>query len=451
MISAGFWVKNLRKDGYCLLIDALIRHKIPPQPFGTAAVAAMHARVGKRRNSVFPTVKPRDLQAAVIQFVEAPQLATSLLVNPLAVPYTVAGSSRPSSMIDPTMLGGTFPEIFGTPKRPRLSSPTNARRTSNFSEPAESSPAPTSECSHPSSPTQPIGSLLVSPTKRLTPEEREALQRIAMKTFGASVFTTEVHTIRWLDSALAGFPGDPSVSSLIALEMHTFRSQQRPLTHTVLQQLLRQDLGLWALAALALDDYRLLAVAVPCELDLCCNWKDKGTVVQVCGSGQHSAQYFWLGTNIHFVAGSNGSILWDIVRKVPAGTYFHQTPQGILKNKPTRGLQPIPEVTLLNPISQALVGKADWEDAVVNSFVSKLFAVSADDDALEYQVDMHARSAVLLAFEGSWLSVLTVSNRKSMNGAADILDEVLAADETCISDDQVVGIRNLARRYGIGS
>lgn len=444
MILGGIWVKNLRKDGYSLLIDALVKRKIPPKPFGIAAVGAMNARVGKRHNSVLPTVKPRDLQAAVIRFAEEePQLATPRQ-NP---PYTVADSSMPSSMIDPALLGGAFPEIFGTQNPPRLSSPNNTRRSS-FSEPGKSSPAPTSEGSHAGPPSQSIESSPSSPTTGLTVEEREALQRIAMKIFGASVFTTKVHTIPWLDSALACFSGNPSFSSMIALEMHTFRSQQRPLTHTVLQQLLRQDLGLWVLAALALDDYRLLAVAVPCNLDLCCSWKDKGNVVEVCSSDQHTGQYFWLGTNIHFI--SRSSILWDIVRKAPAGTYFLQTPKGVLKNKPIRGLQPIPGVTLLNPISQALVGKADWEDAAVTSFVSKLLEVSADDDALGYQVEMHARSAALLAFEGSWLSVLTVANRKPMNSAADLLEEVLTANETCISDDQVVCIRNLARRYGIG-
>jgi hypothetical protein len=288
-----------------------------------------------------------------------------------------------------------------------------------------------------------------SDTQGLTEGEREALQRIATKIFGASVFATQVHTIRWLDSAVAGLGGDPSVSSLIALEMHTFSSQQRPLTYTVLQQLLRQDLGLWALAALALDDYRLIAVAVPSALNLCCNWKDKGTAVQVCAPGQHTAHYFWLGTNIHFIARGD-SIHWDAVRKAPSGTYFGQTLQGLLKWRPTRGLQPVPGVTQLNPISQALVGKADWEDAAVSGFVSMLFEASTDDDALGYQVEMHARSAALLAFEGSWLSVLAVAHQKSRNGAADLLNEVLAADETCINDDEAAKIRNLARRYGIG-
>jgi hypothetical protein len=275
------------------------------------------------------------------------------------------------------------------------------------------------------------------------------LQRIATKIFGASVFSTQVHTIRWLDSAVAGLDSDPSVSSMIALEMHTFRSQQRLLTYTVLQQLLRQDLGLWALAALALDDYRLLAVAVPSALDLCCNWKDKGAAVQVCTSGQHTAHYFWLGTNIHFIARGDG-IHWDVVRKAPSGTYFGQTLQGSLKWRPTRGLPPVPGVTQLNRISQALVGKADWEDAAVSGFVSMLFEVSTDDDALGYQVEMHARTAALLAFEGSWLSVLAVAHQKPRNGAADLLNEVLAAGETCINDDEVAKIRNLARRYGIG-
>jgi len=58
--------------------------------------------------------------------------------------------------------------------------------------------------------------------------------------------------------------------------------------------------------------------------------------------------------------------------------------------RPTRGLQPVPGVTQLNPISQTLVGKVDWEDDAVSGFVSMLFEVSTDDDTLRYQVGMHA-------------------------------------------------------------
>jgi len=452
MTSAGIWVKNLRKDGYSLLVDALIRQRIPPKSFGAAAIAEMHARVGKRYSPVLSTVKPRDLQAASVRFAdEGQQSATSQTVNPPVSAYTVQSPSRPTSIIDPALLGGAFPEVFGTQERRTFSSPstTTSSRPSHHSEPCESSPPPSSENSHANSPTQPTVSGPPSHIHGLTQGEREALQRIATKTFGASVFTTQVHTIRWLDPAVAGLDGDPSVSSLIALEMHTFKSQHRLPTYTVLQQLLRQDLGLWALAALALDDYRLLAVAVPSTLDLCCNWKEEGTAIQVSASGQHPAHYFWLGTNIHFIARGDG-IHWDVVRKAPSGTYFGQTPQGLLKRRPTRGLQPVPGVTQLNPISQALVGKADWEDAAVSGFVSMLFEVSTDDDALGYQVGMHARSAAILAFEGSWLSVLAVAHQEPKTGVADLLNEVLATGETCINDDEVSKIRKLARRYGIG-
>ena len=220
-------------------------------------------------------------------------------------------------------------------------------------------------------------------------------------------------------------------------------------TYAVLQQFLRQDLGLWALAALALDDYRLLAVAVPSTLDLCCNWKAEGTAIQVSASGQHPAHYFWPGTNIHFIAHGDG-IHRDVVGKAPSGTYFGQTPQGLLKRRPTRGLQPVSGVTQLNPISQALVGKADWEDAAVSGFVSILFEVFTDDNALGYQVGTHTRSAAILAFQCSWLNVLAVAHQEPKTGVADLLNEVLATGETCINDDEVSKIRKLARQYGIG-
>jgi hypothetical protein len=451
MTSAGIWVKNLRKDGYSLLVDALVRQRIPPKPFGAAAIAEMHARVGKRYSPALSTVKPRDLQAASVRFADEGQSsAMSQTVNPPVAAYTVQSPSRPTSKIDPTLLGGAFPEIFGTQKRRRFSSPTTtSSRPSHHSEPCESSPPPSSENSSANSPTQPAANGPPSHIHGLTHGERQALQRIATKMFGASVFTAQDHTIRRLDPAVAGLDGDPSVSSLIALEMHTFKSQHRLPTYTVLQQLLRQDLGLWALAALALDDYRLLAVAVPSMLDLCCKWKDEGTAIQVSASGQHPAHYFWLGANIDFIARGDG-FHWDVVRKAPLGTYFGQTPQGLLKWRSTRGLQPVPGVTQLNPISQALVGKADWEDAAVSGFVSMLFEISTDDDALGYQVGMYARSAAILAFEGSWLSVLAVAHQEPKTCVANLLNKVLATGETCIHDDEVSKIRTLARRYGIG-
>jgi len=197
-------------------------------------------------------------------------------------------------------MGGAFPEVFGTQKQHRVPSPstTTSSRPSRYSESRESSPPSSSENSRTRSPTQPTMSSPPSHSQGLTQGEREALQRIATKIFGASVFTAQVHTIRWLDTTVNGSGGDPPVSFLVALKMHTFRSQHRLPTYTVLQQLLQQDLGLWALAALALDDYRLLAVAVPSTPDLCCNWKGEGTAVQVSASGQYTVHCFWLGTNI---------------------------------------------------------------------------------------------------------------------------------------------------------
>ena len=87
----------------------------------------------------------------------------------------------------------------------------------------------------------------------------------------------------------------------------------------------------------------------------------------------------------------------------------------------------------------------DWEDAAVSGFISMLFEVSSDDDARGYQVGMHAQSVAILAFEGSWLSVLAVTHQEPKTGVADLLNEVLATGETCINDDEVSKIRKLAR------
>jgi len=228
MTSAGIWVKNLQKDRSSLLLDALIWQRIPPKSFGAAAIAEMHAGVGKRYSLVLSTVKPRDLQAASIRFTgEGQQSAMSQTVNPPIAAYTVQSPSRPTSIIDTALLVGAFSEVFGSQKQGRFSSPssTTSSRPSYHSKPCESSPPPSSKNSHMNSPTQPPVSGPLSHIHSLTQGEREALQRIATKTFGTSVFTTQVHTIRWLDPAVAGLDGNPSVSSLIVLEMHTFKSQ----------------------------------------------------------------------------------------------------------------------------------------------------------------------------------------------------------------------------------
>jgi len=284
-------------------------------------------------------------------------------------------------------------------------------------------------------------------------DEKRALRRIATMAFGSSVLNQKEGgwiNLPWMNGTLDGSSETPSVAAMVVLEMHMYT--QRPMIHTVFQQLLRQDLGVWALSALRMDNYKLIAAPVQSEKGLCCRWSDSGSVGRIqLPEYQQDGGICWPGANIHFVSSIHGSgATWqNLLKGNKTGGYFDVSVDGKLAKRIRYAAKGVQMLSLMNPIAKALVGNASWEDKEVKGFVSGLFRATENDEDLKYHIDMYTLRTATMAFESSWLSVVTDHHRQENQAESYLSVAVLNNDVTCIPEDEVQTIRKFARRYGL--
>jgi hypothetical protein len=278
--------------------------------------------------------------------------------------------------------------------------------------------------------------------------ERNALLEIVRISFKDDHSTTfDVNKIvfpSWMDFEPSCFPTIPAPPArmflLLEAEMYRYYGSSR-MAHSCLQQLLRQDLGIWAASALRTNNYRL--VAVPTQSD--------PTECQTLASNQMRTplpilpdnQYvLWPRLNILFVPTKfrRWITLMDAKRKRGYFQVLHgNTVKDVVRVDPRVGIQ---NAALRNPISRALLGELDWECKLVTAYIRNLFnAANNDSKSFEAFIALLLRPSVEVAVQTSWLSIVTDHIRQKDKSTSFLSVGILNGNTTCLPDDVILQFR----------
>jgi len=165
----------------------------------------------------------------------------------------------------------------------------------------------------------------------------------------------------WMDFQRSSFPTIPAPPArmflLLEAEMYRYYGSLR-MAYSCLQQLLRQDIGIWAVSALRANNYRLVAVPTQSDPTDCQTLASKQlwTPLPILPDNQY---VLWPGLNILFVPTKFRRWITLMDAKSKHG-YFQDLPGNSVKDvvrvDPRVGIQ---NAALRNPISQALLGDLD--------------------------------------------------------------------------------------------
>jgi hypothetical protein len=287
----------------------------------------------------------------------------------------------------------------------------------------------------------------------LSDSDRNALLAIVRMIFGdnytAAFDDKWIHTPVWLDfePTTCRTVSAPSARMFLLLETEMYRHYgDSPMVHSCLQQLLRQDIGIWAVSALQMNNYRL--VAVPTQSDPTDNQALYHEKMRIPMPVSPDYKYvLWPRLNIHFVPTKFGRWIALMDAKTKRGYFrvFRQTKvKDIVQIDRRQGIQ---DATLRNPISRALIGDLDWESDLVREYVRSLFNATNDSKSLEAFIFLLTRPSVEAAAETGWLNILADHNMQKDKSKSFLSVAVLNWNTTCLPDDVIQQFREYAKLY----
>jgi hypothetical protein len=287
----------------------------------------------------------------------------------------------------------------------------------------------------------------------LSDSDRNALLAIVRMIFGdnytAAFDDKWIHTPVWLDFEPTTCPtvSAPPARMFLLLETEMYRHYgDSPMVHSCLQQLLRQDIGIWAVSALQMNNYRL--VAVPTQSDPTDSQTLYHEKMRIPMPVSPDYKYvLWPRLNIHFVPTKFCRWIALMDAKTKRG-YFKVLRQNKVKDiVQIDRRQGIQDATLRNPISRALIGDLDWESDLVREYVRSLFNATNDSKSLEAFIFLLTRQSVEAAAETSWLNILADHNMQKDKSKTFLSAAVLNWNTTCLPDDVIQQFREYAKLY----
>jgi len=297
--------------------------------------------------------------------------------------------------------------------------------------------------------------MLSSHSTLLSDSERKALLEIVRIIFTDDYSTAfDVNTIlipSWMDFEPSSFPTIPAPSARMFLhleaEMYRYYYGKSPMAYSCLQQLLRQDIGIWAVSALRTNDYRL--VAVPTQSDPTYSQILAAKQVRIPMPISPDDRYvLWPGLNILFVPTKFCRWITFMDAKIKRG-YFKVLPGH--KVKDIARVDPrvmIQDAALKNPISRALLGDLGWESDLVQAYIRNLFnAANNHSKSLEAFIALLLRPSVEVAAQNSWLSIVTDHIRQKDKSISFLSAAVLNGNRTCLPDDVILQFREYSKVF----
>lgn len=254
----------------------------------------------------------------------------------------------------------------------------------------------------------------------------------------------------WMDLEPSSFPTLPAPPArmflLLEAEMYRFYGSSR-MAYSCLQQLLRQDIGIWAVSALRMNNYRLVAVPTQSDPTDSQTMADKQMRIPMPVSPDDK-YVLWPGLNIHFVPTKYRRWIALMGAKIKRG-YFKVLPENKVKDivqiDPREGIQ---DVAIKNPISRALSGDLDWESDLVRAYIRNLFnAANNDSKSLEAFIALLLRPSVEVAAQTSWLSIVTDHIRRKDKSKSFLSVAVLNGNTTCLPDLVIGQFREYAKVF----
>jgi hypothetical protein len=252
----------------------------------------------------------------------------------------------------------------------------------------------------------------------------------------------------WMDFEPSSLPTLPALPVRMFLLLETEMYRYYGISHMVdscLQQLLRQDIGIWAVSSLRMNNYRL--VALPTQSDPTYGSTLVREQIRIPMPVSPLDRYvLWPGLNIHFVPGE--FCRWSALTEAKIrGGYFGVLPDNKVKDNVRihQRQRTNQDAHLRNPISQALIGDIDWENDLVREYIRCLFhAANNDSKSMEAFTVWLLQPSVDVAAETSWLNVLTDHIMQDDKEKSFLSVAVLSGNTTCLPDEVIQQFREYA-------
>ena len=297
--------------------------------------------------------------------------------------------------------------------------------------------------------------MLTSHSTLWSDSERKALLEFVRIIFTHDCSTAfDVNTIlipSWMDIEPSSFPTIPAPSAGMFLhleaEMYRYYYGKSPMAYSCLQQLLHQDIGMWAVSALRTNDYRL--VAVPTQSDPTYSQILAAKQVRIPMPISPDDRYMVRpGLNILFVSPKFWQWITFLNAKIKRG-YFKVLPGHKVKDiAPVDPRVMIQDAALSNPISRALLGDHGWESDLVQAYIRNLFnAANNHCKSLEAFIVLLLRPSVEVAAHNSWLSIVTDHIRQKDKSISFLSAAVLNGNRTCLPDDVILQFREYSKVF----